>query len=295
MKLGRPAIKRLSEMICGNETFPNFPYRKSSELTKFFFDLDMDYAHDGSSRASWVESVLIELNEKSDEETNSPSHELCKLIEYLLHPDHFLDKNENDHSDAIAVVNKTLKSVGLKVDVEWDGQCKLLHYNGEFISSSIKDLSTVKHITFSPSVFNTPNKPINKKLVSVMMPFNKAFDGTYLAIKRVTDLIKLECYRADDIWENSTFIQDIFELIFCAEIVIVDFTGRNPNVMYETGIAHTLGKEVIPIAQTLNDIPSDLAHHRALIYLANDEGYRTLSNELYKRINSIIDSKNKLN
>jgi hypothetical protein len=65
--------------------------------------------------------------------------------------------------------------------------------------------------------------------------------------------------------------------------------------MYETGIAHTLGKEVIPIAQTLNDIPSDLAHHRALIYLANDEGYRTLSNELYKRINSIIDSKNKLN
>lgn len=50
--------------------------------------------------------------------------------------------------------------------------------------------------------------------------------------------------------------------------------------MYETGIAHTLGKIVIPITQSFNDIPSDLGHHRALKYLANDEGYRNLSNEL---------------
>lgn len=61
--------------------------------------------------------------------------------------------------------------------------------------------------------------------------------------------------------------------------------------MYETGIAHTLGKIVIPITQSINDIPSDLGHHRALKYLSNDEGYRNLSNELYKRIKTIIDEK----
>ncbi len=88
---------------------------------------------------------------------------------------------------------------------------------------------------------------------------------------------------------RSSFIQDIFDLIYCARIVIVDFTGRNPNVMYETGIAHTLGKEVIPICQNFEDIPSDLTHHRALKYLPNDEGYRTLFNELFKRIKAIIE------
>jgi len=61
--------------------------------------------------------------------------------------------------------------------------------------------------------------------------------------------------------------------------------------MYETGIAHTLGKTVIPITQSLDDIPSDLGHHRALKYLPNDEGYRTLSNELYKRIKTILSVK----
>ena len=84
-------------------------------------------------------------------------------------------------------------------------------------------------------------------------------------------------------------MQDIFDLIFCAKIIIVDFTGRNPNVLYETGIAHTLGKTVIPITQSLDDIPSDLGHHRALKYLPNEQGYKDLSNELYKRIKVIYD------
>lgn len=100
-------------------------------------------------------------------------------------------------------------------------------------------------------------------------------------------LTLLECLRADDIWDNSTFMQDIFDLIFCAKVIVVDFTGRNPNVMYETGIAHTLGKTVIPITQSLDDIPSDLGHHRALKYLPNEQGYRDLSNELYKRLKVI--------
>jgi hypothetical protein len=124
-----------------------------------------------------------------------------------------------------------------------------------------------------------------------MMPFNPAFRGTFEAIKKVTEHMNLECLRADDIWENSTFIQDIFDLIYCARIIIVDFSERNPNVMYETGIAHTLGKTVIPIAQSLNDVPSDLGHHRVLKYLPNDEGYRNLSNELYKRIKTILEEK----
>lgn len=100
--------------------------------------------------------------------------------------------------------------------------------------------------------------------------------------------MNLECKKADDIWENTTFIQDIFELIFTSKVVIADFTGKNPIVFYEVSIAHTLGKTVIPITQSFDDVPSDLGHHRVLRYLPNEQGYADLAKELMKRLDTLI-------
>lgn len=291
MKIGRPALMKLAEMICGNGVFNHFPYRSSSFLTKFFIDIDLDFVHDGSTRQTWVQEVLNKLNDQSNEHENLPNRDLIKVITSLVNPDYFLFDEKLDHKKAVEDVNKVLKTSKLILKEKTDGQFLLATMTGEFISTEINEVDAIQQITFTPSVFKIPKKPTNSKLISVMMPFSPAFRGTYDAIKRVADHMGLECFRADDIWENSTFIQDIFDLIFCSRIVVVDFSERNPNVMYETGIAHTLGKVVIPITQSLNDIPSDLGHHRALKYLPNDEGYRTLSNELFKRIKTIIDEK----
>ena len=94
----------------------------------------------------------------------------------------------------------------------------------------------------------------------------------------------MSCYRVDDLWNNTTIVQDIFELIYRSSIVIVDFSGRDPNVFYEAGIAHTLGKNVIPITQSIDDIPFDLRHHRVLKYLNNSEGLQELKRGLEKRL-----------
>jgi len=56
-------------------------------------------------------------------------------------------------------------------------------------------------------------------------------------------------------WEDATIIQDVFSLIYRASFIVVDSSGRNPNVFYETGIAHTLGKDVVPITQNDADVP----------------------------------------
>jgi hypothetical protein len=253
--------------------------------------LDLDYVHDGTTRAVWVQDTLNELNNKGNSDSKTPSREICRVIESLVDPDYFLFDDNLEHEKAIRDVNKILKTNGLILKVQTNGQSKISMLNGEYISTAIKEVDSVKRITFTPSIFKIPEKSINENLISVMMPFSPGYKGTYDAIKRTTDHIGLECLRADDIWENSTFMQDIFELIYCSKIVIVDFSERNPNVMYETGIAHTLGKIVIPITQSISDIPSDLGHHRAYKYLPNDEGYRNLSNELYKRIKTILDKK----
>lgn len=279
---------KIAEMICGNLPFDFFRYRSSSHLTRFFIDLDLDYAHDGSTRNVWVSEVLTELNAKQPIAVGMPSREMVKVIEYLLHPDQFLFDQKLDRQKAIESVKACLKSSNLTVAELANGLVRVCPLHGEFVSTAFEAPPTERLLTFKPEIFKVPEKPQNPRLISVMMPFNPAFRGTYDAIKRVADYMSLECLRADDIWDNSTFMQDIFDLIFCAKVVVVDFTGRNPNVMYETGIAHTLGKTVIPITQSIDDIPSDLGHHRALKYLPNEEGYRDLSNDLYKRLKVIM-------
>lgn len=54
---------------------------------------------------------------------------------------------------------------------------------------------------------------------------------------------------------------------------------------YEAGIAHTLGKNVIPITQNIEDIPFDLRHHRVLKYLKNSEGLQELKQGIENRLN----------
>lgn len=288
MEIKKSSLNKLAEMICGNSPFIYFPYRSSSNLTKFFVELGLDYIHDGSTRLSWVESVLNQINALPCKNKDLPSSGMIKVIESLVDPNKFLFNENYDIEKARANINKILELDNLKLSRQQNDECIVTSTLETFVSTD-HDRKRVPErvITFTPSVFNVPEKEINEKLISVMMPFNASFKGTYDAIKRVTDELKIDCFRADDMWENSTFMQDIFNLIYYSGIVIVDFTGRNPNVMYETGIAHTLGKIVIPITQNIDDIPSDLRHHRALKYLANDQGYRDLSNELYKRVKTI--------
>ena len=157
----------------------------------------------------------------------------------------------------------------------------------EYISAKLRE----RRITFAPHVFEVPDAKVEPELVAVMMPFDKAFDPVYQAIKDAcAHNLMPPCLRVDDLWEASTIVQDIFTLIFTSSVVVVDFTGKNPNVMYETGIAHTLGKHVVPISQSEGDVPFDLRHHRYLKYLANREGLAALTEKLAKKLEQFCGS-----
>ena len=62
--------------------------------------------------------------------------------------------------------------------------------------------------------------------------------------------------------------------------MICDLTGRNPNVLYETGIAHALNREVIMVVQNNQDVPFDLGQRRYIPYLLNKEGLQELKEKL---------------
>jgi hypothetical protein len=147
---------------------------------------------------------------------------------------------------------------------------------------------SVTDIVAQPSVFKLPGTLQQSDLISVMMPFDASLSGVYGAIQTACVTAKLKCERADNIWEASEVIQDIFSLIYRSKVVICDFTNRNQNVVYETGIAHTLGRPVIPIAQHETDVPFDLRHHRYVRYLNNKEGLAKLSAQLLPRLQTLV-------
>ncbi|AEK58452.1 conserved hypothetical protein [Acidithiobacillus caldus SM-1] len=59
-------------------------------------------------------------------------------------------------------------------------------------------------------------------------------------------------------------------------------------MFYEAGIAHALGKEVILIAQSQDDVPFDLRHIRYVKYLNNAQGLSVLSDAIASRIQTVI-------
>ncbi len=148
-----------------------------------------------------------------------------------------------------------------------------------------------RKIVFSPNIFQIPNESVDQNLISVMMPFRSGLSNVYEAIKEAASNTGFYCKRVDNIWDHSTVIQDVFSLIFQSYIVVCDLTGKNPNVFYEAGIAHTLGKHVVPITQSEDDIPFDLKHHRYALYLNNGEGREELTVDLVSRFKTLASKR----
>ena len=113
------------------------------------------------------------------------------------------------------------------------------------------------------------------------------FDGVYAALGLAAETIGKNCKRADDIWNHDAIIKDVVSLICKSSVVICDLTGKNANVFYEAGIAHSMGKNVILITQSADDVPFDLRHLRFIQYLNNREGLQRLTAKVIERLENL--------
>ncbi len=117
--------------------------------------------------------------------------------------------------------------------------------------------------------------------VFMIMPFAEEFAPIYKErIKHVTSKLDLTIKRGDDFFSEHSIMDEIWAGIYNARLVIAECTGRNANVYYELGIAHTLGKPAIMITQNLEDTPFDLRHLRTIVYKNTPEGLAELEIQL---------------
>ncbi|HEX7312801.1 MAG TPA: hypothetical protein VF297_02715 [Pyrinomonadaceae bacterium] len=121
-------------------------------------------------------------------------------------------------------------------------------------------------MTVVPS-FGPPNALPVYPEVFVLMPFTDELKPVYTNhIVSVANELELSVARADDFFTHTSIISDIWTAICKADVIIADCTGRNPNVFYEIGIAHAIGKALILITQNSEDVPSDMRHIRYIKY-----------------------------
>jgi hypothetical protein len=69
-----------------------------------------------------------------------------------------------------------------------------------------------------------------------------------------------------DLATPGTITDQIWQGIRRSDVVVADVTDSNPNVFYELGLAHALGKEVIVITQAGGPVPFDIRASRFITY-----------------------------
>jgi hypothetical protein len=125
--------------------------------------------------------------------------------------------------------------------------------------------------------------------VFMVMPFKKELTSVYVDhIKPAVNNMGLTIKRGDDPFSEHNIMRDVWSLTCNARMIIADCTGRNPNVFYEMGIAHTLGKLLIPITQRKEDIPFDIRGMRYIQYETSPRGLKQLEEELVSAIQNLI-------
>ena len=106
----------------------------------------------------------------------------------------------------------------------------------------------------------------------VMQPFAAPLGDYYEKVyKPAIEKAGLKPVRADaDIFGTGKIMDQVWEGINTAKVLVAELTSRNPNVFYELGLAHALKKPVVLVSSREEDVPFDLHHIRVIYYDVND-------------------------
>ena len=126
--------------------------------------------------------------------------------------------------------------------------------------------------------------------VFVLMPFKLDLlkDIYELGICPACAEAGAHCTRVDREVIFGKITEEIYNQVDRADILIADVTGLNPNVFYEIGFAHGLGKNVIFIkhAEDKNGFPFDTHDFQHISYSNADQ----LKEELIRRISRFSEN-----
>ncbi len=85
-------------------------------------------------------------------------------------------------------------------------------------------------------------------------------------------------------------MQSIWETINKSRVIIAEMTNRNPNVFYQLGVAHALGKPVVMVTQSMDDVPFDLKHLRCIVYEYRPRAIERFQDTLARTLTTVLQT-----
>lgn len=136
-----------------------------------------------------------------------------------------------------------------------------------------------EYMIIDPKYFAQKSFTVEPKTATIIMPFSVDWsDKVYETFCNA--LPEFRIWRSKEECSADAIMQSVWEHINSSELIIADCTGKNSNVFYELGIAHTLGKKVFMCAQDIKDLPFDINYLRSFLYATTDEGLAKLKHDL---------------
>jgi hypothetical protein len=115
----------------------------------------------------------------------------------------------------------------------------------------------------------------------VVMPFAPELDDIYhLGIRETVRTLGGACERADEIEHTGGILEKIYDSIRAASVIIAEVSVPNPNVFYEVGFAHALGKPVVLLTRDISSSPFDLRGYNHIVYKSIVELRKSLESML---------------
>lgn len=134
-----------------------------------------------------------------------------------------------------------------------------------------------------------PDHLENAADVFVVMPFDEMLKPVWDDhIRPAVSGLGLSVSRADDFFTSHAVIADVWSALYNSRLVVADCTGRNPNVFYEMGLAHVLGRPVIMVTQNADDVPFDVRHYRYIRYEFTPRGMQDFERNLAATIETTL-------
>lgn len=186
-----------------------------------------------------------------------------------------------------AIADQVLSTLKEEV-IKTSSENERLKHEIELLQSAQQELRRLKGMTLVNPHWKGRNMTIDSELCFLLMPFRESWsDDVWELLKGVISKCGLRCERADE-KDGRVIMDDIWDGVSRARVIIADLTAKNPNVTYEVGLADVLGKDVILLSQTPHDVPFDFLGLRLITYENSIGGVRKLSEELEKRLYKVI-------
>ncbi|WP_146073740.1 hypothetical protein [Amycolatopsis sp. CA-126428] len=105
----------------------------------------------------------------------------------------------------------------------------------------------------------------SRRSAFLIMPFKDELNWLHETIVESCLAERVDVLRADNIFEPGSILNQIWNQIDSADLVIAVCTGRNPNVFFELGYAWVKHQPIL-IAESMADMPSDVSAFRTELY-----------------------------